>query len=112
MKSKTSAKKFASIMISGLMVLTAGVAVASAPASAATACNSRLAENEQPGPNTFASRVACSTIDSDEKVRAKLEITGAPDIYSSWFTREDTVYGTLYVPCPLGCDDNYEITGR
>jgi hypothetical protein len=107
LKNKAIAQKLGSVMFAGLMVLTAGVAMAAAPASA-TSCNSWLNEKEVTGLNQFQAGAQCSDIDGDRKVRAQLVRDGGPDYFSSYFTTENKAYRTSYYTCYAGCTDAWQ----
>jgi hypothetical protein len=109
-KKKAIAQKLGSVMFAGLMVLTAGVAVAAGPASAATDCNSwRNQEVINNAPDKFRAGAACTEIASDRKVRAQLNMNNAPDKYSSYFTTENKSYYTSWTTCLSGCTHGYQV---
>lgn len=113
LKNKAMAQKLGSAMFAGLMVLTAGVAMASVPASATTSCSSDLHKRVNDFfPDEFRASATCSNIDSDEKARAKLDRNNGPDWHSDWFTTENKRYYTGWATCYAGCDDDYLITSR
>lgn len=95
-------------MIAGLMAISAGVAVAAAPAFA-TSCDSWLNTDVNSGADAYQAGVSCRSIDSDHKVRAQLDRKSMPDVYSDYFTTENKAYRTDYVYCPFGCTDDYQI---
>jgi hypothetical protein len=108
LKNRTIAQKLGSVMFAGLMVLTAGVAVAAAPASA-TSCNSWLNHKViSLAPDQYQVGVQCSDIDGDRKVRGHLNRTSDTDKYTSYFTTEDKAYRTDYYVCLAGCTDEWE----
>lgn len=112
LKDRTIGQKLGSVMFAGLMVLTAGAAVAAAPASA-TACSTTLhRENAPLAPDPFRASASCSDIDYDDKVRAKLDRNNYPDVHSVWFSTEDTTRYTDWRTCLAGCDADYEVGRR
>ena len=112
LKNTEIARKLGSVMIAGLMVLTAGVAMAAAPASADTRCGDWLQEDERVGLNDFRAGANCAEIDSDEKVRAHLVKVDAVDDYSSWFTTEYKSYYTAWQSCWAGCSASRVVSPR
>ncbi|GHH76461.1 hypothetical protein GCM10017772_35180 [Promicromonospora soli] len=109
LKNRTIAEKLGSVMFAGLMVLTAGVAVGAAPASAATSCNAWLAEKEVAGLNQFRAAAVCTDIDSNVRVRVVLDRESASDYYSPWITIENKAYYTDWATCPAGCDASLQV---
>ncbi|WP_454860192.1 hypothetical protein [Promicromonospora soli] len=95
------------MMFAGLMVLTAGVTMAAAPASA-TSCNSWLNHKDiRLAPDEYQAGVECSDIDGDRKVRGQLNRNNATDKYTSYFTTEDKAYRTGWYQCLAGCTDEW-----
>ncbi|GHH76458.1 hypothetical protein [Promicromonospora soli] len=112
LKNRTIAQKLGSVMFAGLMVLTAGVTMAAAPASA-TSCSSHLDREDRPNAlDGFRAGASCSDINGNHKVRAQLIRDGGTDNESSWFTTENKTYHTVWTTCYLGCDDDYEVGTR
>ena len=112
LKDRTFAQKLGSVVFAGLMVLTAGVAVAAAPASAETRCGDWLERDERVGLDDFRAGAQCAEIDSNEKVRAHLVKVDAVDSYSSWFTTEYKSYYTNWQHCWAGCSASRQISPR
>jgi hypothetical protein len=104
LKNRAIAQKLGSVMFASLMVLTAGVAVGAAPASA-TSCDSTLHRDGI----KFRASATCGDIDGDHTVRAWLIRVNEPDYFSSWFRVENTRHYTNWVTCPSGCDDGIQI---
>lgn len=112
LKNRTIAQKLGSVMFAALMVLTAGVAVASTSASADTRCGDWLQRDEKLGLDDFRAGANCAEIDSDERVRAHLVKVDAVDDYSSWFTTEYKSYYTAWQSCWAGCSASRNVSPR
>lgn len=109
LKNRTIAQKLGSVMFAGLMVLTAGVAVAATSASA-TDCNawkgSKVIDN---APDHYRASAACTEISADRKVEAQLNRKGQGDIFSDYFTTENKTYRTSWNNCLFGCSAEYNV---
>jgi hypothetical protein len=104
LKNRTVTQKLGSVMFAGLMVLTAGVTMAAAPASASN-CTTTLAEREIAGPNEFQAGASCANIDDGYKARVGLDREVGPDYFTPWFTTENTAHFTGWHTCLAGCTD-------
>jgi hypothetical protein len=102
LKNMAIAQKLGSVMVAGLMVLTAGVAAA-APASAATTCHNWLEKREVAGQNQVRAGAICTDMGSNDRVRLVLVRESLPNRYSPWLI-ENTAYSTGWVTCPSVCD--------
>ncbi|GHH76455.1 hypothetical protein [Promicromonospora soli] len=112
LKNRAIAQKLGSVMVAGLLVLSAGVAVAAAPASA-TSCNSwRGQKVNDHGLDSFRAGAACTEINSNHKVRAQLVRDAAKDKFSDYFTTENKSYYSVWVTCYAGCSDDYQVASR
>lgn len=106
------AQKLGSVMITGLMVFSAGAAVAAAPASASS-CSSHLDVADAPfAPDPHRAGASCSDLSSNHKARAKLDRNNTVDVYSVWFSTENTTRYTVWRTCLTGCDDDYQVSRR
>jgi len=89
-------KRVIGAVLATLMGVT-GVAVSASPASAVGGnCNAWVNKQVRPSaPDLYQPAAFCTSLHSDSKARGGLNLTGAPDAYTPWFTQTGvTKYGT------------------
>lgn len=71
-------------------------------------CDSKRMEKEILGPNSYAVRAWCSSLNSDSKAKGILDIASEPDMNTQWFTRTNTNYTSDYYRCTFSCKNTRE----
>ena len=77
-----------------------------ASATGGTCITSRL-EREIWGPNSYAVRASCSYLQSTTKARGILDISGEPDMQTSWFITLNKYYVSDYYRCTFSCNNTF-----
>ncbi|MEU4387708.1 hypothetical protein [Promicromonospora sp. NPDC023805] len=109
LKNKAIAQKLGSAMFAGLMVLTAGAAMAAAPASATTCTAWKGTTVINNAPDEYRASASCTEISADRKVEAQLNRNNQTDRFSDYFTTENKTYRTGWVECFWGCSAEYNV---
>lgn len=63
-------------------------------------------------PGYFYAQARCSSINTDTKVRAKLDRTADSHAHSEWFTTTNKWYSTGERTCGFGCSATYDVAQR
>jgi hypothetical protein len=109
LKNKAIAQKLGSAMFAGLMVLTAGVAMAAGPASATDCTAWKGTDVVNNAPDLYRASASCTEISADRKVEAQLNRSGQTDRFSDYFTTENKTYRTGWNNCLFGCSAEYNV---
>lgn len=72
-------------------------------------CSASKQSRSVRGPDLHRARAKCTSLKGDTRARARLNRSGGPDYYSSWFTTRNKYYYTSWYTCYAGCSAQVDL---